>query len=192
MDLDKTRNEIPTHCYKDDSGKTIECLIPFSSDIKFNLFIRDLDKSVSNPSSQDQNLCVYIKGAPERILSRCSHILIDGQEVPFTEERRNEVNDANTEFGSQGERVLAFARLKLSPEKYSKEGYKFDVKNWKNWGLNTKQTIEDYESVAGSFPMHNLCLVGVVSLNDPPRRGVDLAVNKCRSAGIKVIMVTGD
>jgi len=40
--------------------------------------------------------------------------------------------------------------------------------------------------------MHDLTLVGVVSLNDPPRVNVDLSVSKCRSAGIKVIMVTGD
>lgn len=40
--------------------------------------------------------------------------------------------------------------------------------------------------------MHNLTLIGVVSLNDPPRIGVDTAVNVCRAAGIKVIMVTGD
>jgi sodium/potassium-transporting ATPase subunit alpha len=40
--------------------------------------------------------------------------------------------------------------------------------------------------------MYNLTLIGLVSLNDPPRVGVDLAVEKCRSAGIKVVMVTGD
>ena len=40
--------------------------------------------------------------------------------------------------------------------------------------------------------MFNLTLVGLVSLNDPPRPGVDLAVQKCKHAGIKVIMVTGD
>lgn len=40
--------------------------------------------------------------------------------------------------------------------------------------------------------MHDLCLVGLVSLNDPPRVAVDIAVAKCRDAGIKVIMVTGD
>jgi sodium/potassium-transporting ATPase subunit alpha len=40
--------------------------------------------------------------------------------------------------------------------------------------------------------MHNLQLIGLVSLNDPPRPGVDLSVLKCRTAGIKVIMVTGD
>lgn len=40
--------------------------------------------------------------------------------------------------------------------------------------------------------MHNLCLVGIVSLNDPPRTNVDVSVTKCRQAGIKVIMITGD
>jgi P-type E1-E2 ATPase len=40
--------------------------------------------------------------------------------------------------------------------------------------------------------MHDLTLVGIVSLNDPPRQKVDLSVQKCRDAGIKVIMVTGD
>lgn len=40
--------------------------------------------------------------------------------------------------------------------------------------------------------MFNLTLVGIVSLNDPPRPKVDLSVAKCRLAGIKVIMVTGD
>jgi magnesium-transporting ATPase (P-type) len=55
-----------------------------------------MDKSSVNPTSIENNLCLYIKGAPERILSRCSHILIDGQEVPFTEDRIKEVNSANT------------------------------------------------------------------------------------------------
>ncbi len=40
--------------------------------------------------------------------------------------------------------------------------------------------------------MFNLTLVGLVSLNDPPRPKVDMSVQKCRQAGIKVIMVTGD
>ena len=40
--------------------------------------------------------------------------------------------------------------------------------------------------------MHDMVLIGLVSLNDPPRVGVDQAVLKCRDAVIKVIMVTGD
>jgi len=55
-----------------------------------------------------------------------------------------------------------------------------------------KKDPNEYAGVEGSFPMHGLTLVGVVSLNDPPRLKVDLSVEKCRSAGIKVIMVTGD
>lgn len=192
MDLNETRSRYPTHSYKNSAGKETECLIPFSSDIKFNCFIRDMNKEVTNPTTADDNLCVFLKGAPERILTRCSKILINGEEVDFSETLRQEVNDANSKFGELGERVLAFARCKLDPAKYPKSSYQFDVKTWKNWGIDPKLHQSDYASTEGSFPMHDLTLVGIVSLNDPPRLKVDLSVNKCRSAGIKVIMVTGD
>jgi len=91
-----------------------------------------------------------------------------------------------------GERVLAFARCSLPASKYPKDSYKFDMVTWKKWGLAVPQTVSDYENETGSFPLHDLCLIGLISLNDPPRVKVDLSVNKCRSAGIKVIMVTGD
>lgn len=42
MDLDEVRGKYPTYVYQD-NGKDVECLIPFSSDIKFNLFIRDMN-----------------------------------------------------------------------------------------------------------------------------------------------------
>jgi len=188
MDLNETRSTFPTHVFNT-AGKETECLIPFSSEIKFNLFIRDMAKS---DDSSNTNLCVYMKGAPERILVRCSKMLVNGQEVDFTPELRKEVEKANSDFGKLGERVLAFARCRLDASKYDKKGYEFDVKTWKKWGMEPKQSASDYASTPGSFPMHDLCLVGVVSLNDPPRPKVDLSVNKCRSAGIKVIMVTGD
>jgi sodium/potassium-transporting ATPase subunit alpha len=192
MDLDKTRGDIPVHSYTNENGKQIDCLIPFSSDIKFNAFIRDLNPAQRNPTSANDNLCIFLKGAPERVLTRCSKILINGEEVPFSDQLRSEVNKANSDFGKLGERVLAFAMCKLDPTKYPKSTYKFDLKNWKSWGIDAKRKQADYASVEGSFPMHELTFVGVVSLNDPPRTNVDLSVNKCRSAGIKVIMVTGD
>jgi sodium/potassium-transporting ATPase subunit alpha len=47
-------------------------------------------------------------------------------------------------------------------------------------------------SIKGWFPMYNLTLVGLISLNDPPRVTVPYSVKICQEAGIKVIMVTGD
>ena len=189
MDLDKTRGMHPTHIYKNEAGKDTECLIPFSSDIKFNAFIRDM--SSTTDGGADSQLTVFLKGAPERILTRCAKILINGEEQDFTDELREEVNKANSTFGGLGERVLAFAKYTLPGDKFTKE-YQFDVKNWKSWGLDAKRSYADYADEPGTFPMHDLTLVGVVSLNDPPRTNVDLSVSKCRSAGIKVIMVTGD
>ena len=43
-----------------------------------------------------------------------------------------------------------------------------------------------------NFPLEGLCFVGLMSLIDPPRSNVPEAISKCRTAGIKVIMVTGD
>jgi len=84
---------------------------------------------------------------------------------------------------------LAFARFELDPEIFTKDpAYEFDVKGWKTW----KDKVERDENIKGWFPMFNLTLVGLVSLNDPPRPKVDMSVTKCRKAGIKVIMVTGD
>ena len=68
-----------------------------------------MDMNNKQPKNKQQNLCVFMKGAPERILSRCSKILIDGEEKPF-EEYADRVKYANDSFGKMGERVLAFAR----------------------------------------------------------------------------------
>ena len=68
--------------------------------------------------------------------------------------------------------MLGFAKYHLPSEKYHRN-YKFN-----------------YENV--NFEFKNQCFVGVLSLTDPPRDSVPFSVLKCRSAGIKIIMVTGD
>jgi sodium/potassium-transporting ATPase subunit alpha len=130
-----------------------------------------------HPKTDDDNLMIIMKGAPERILSRCNKILIRGEERDFDDAARKEVNDANDTLGKLGERVLAFARFKLDPETYPKSpAYPFDVKGWKKW----KDAQERDPNIKGWFPMFNLTLIGLVSLNDPPRLKVDLSVEKCR------------
>jgi len=81
MNLDTTRSASPTWVYKNDAGKDTEVIIPFNSEFKFNLFVRDL-------GAEKGGLTVFMKGAPERILTRCDKILLEGKEVDFTEELR--------------------------------------------------------------------------------------------------------
>ena len=134
LDIEKERNSYPTCTYKDQNDKPVEALIPFSSEIKFNAFIRDMNPAERNPQSKKDNSCIFMKGAPERILNRCTKVLIEGQEVEFTDELRQKFEDANTKFGGMGERVLAFAKLELDPSVYTKSPpYPFEVKKWKEW-----------------------------------------------------------
>jgi sodium/potassium-transporting ATPase subunit alpha len=184
LDLTETRNKYPVHSYND-NGKDVECFIPFSSQIKFNSFIRDM-------KADEGNLRIYLKGAPERVVERCNKIMTSDGIVDLSPSLKQEVDDANKSFGGMGERVLAFGYLDLDPSKFTK-GYKFDMKNWKSFGEAYKGvSYSSYSNQEGAFPMHDLVLCGVVSLNDPPRPKVDISVDKCRQAGIKVIMVTGD
>lgn len=164
--------------------------IKFSSDIKFNLMIRDMAPGNKNPKNAEENLTVFLKGAPDRVHTRCTTILEKGKVVPMTPNHIIAVENANTLFGNMGERVLGFSRLALDPKLYGKEeGY--GTKDWRSWAT-TKEYSPKARKEQKWFPMVGLTFIGLVSLNDPPRPGVDLAVQKCKAAGIKVIMVTGD
>lgn len=120
LDINQARAAHPTFSYVHDDN-LVECLIPFNSEIKFNMFIKDMNKNNRNPTNKKENLTVFMKGAPERILSRCSKILVQGEERDFDDHMRKEVNQANDTFGGLGERVLAFARCELDPAIFSKD-----------------------------------------------------------------------
>merc|ERR1712117_822987 len=120
----------------------------------------------------DNRHLLVMKGAPERIVDRCSTIVIDGKELPLTQEWKDAFEAAYMELGGLGERVLGFCDYMLPADKYP-NGYPFDA--------------EDV-----NFPLEGLRFVGLMSMIDSPRAAVPDAVSKCRSAGIKVIMVTGD
>ncbi|XP_030827677.1 sodium/potassium-transporting ATPase subunit alpha-1 [Camarhynchus parvulus] len=140
--------------------------IPFNSTNKYQLSIH------KNANPSESRYLLVMKGAPERILDRCSTILIHGKEQPLDEEMKDAFQNAYLELGGLGERVLGFCHLALPDDQFP-EGFQFDTDD-----LN--------------FPVDKLCFVGLMSMIDPPRAAVPDAVGKCRSAGIKVIMVTGD
>jgi len=150
--------------YRAKNEKLVE--IPFNSTNKFQVSVH----KTSDPS--DKRALLVMKGAPERILQRCSTIVIDGEERELTEDWKNAFETAYMELGGLGERVLGFCDFRLPEDKYP-DSYPYNA---------------DEEN----FPLEGLRFVGLMSMIDPPRAAVPDAVLKCRSAGIKVIMVTGD
>lgn len=105
---------------------------------------------------------LYTKGAPDVIIGRCKTILINGRKEPITEEHIKAIQRENQRCADNGLRVLGFA--------------------YKNF-TKTKVTLDDEAE---------LIFVGLVSLMDPPRVESKDAVEKCRIAGIKPVMITGD
>nr|CAD7256595.1 unnamed protein product [Timema shepardi] len=140
--------------------------LPFNSTNKYQVSIHETE------DLSDLRHLLVMKGAPERILEKCSTIYINGQEQPLDADMKESFNDAYLELGGLGERVLGFCDLMLPQDKFPK-GFKFDAEE-------------------PNFPLTNLRFVGLMSMIDPPRAAVPDAVSKCRSAGIQVIMVTGD
>lgn len=110
-------------------------LIPFSSEIKFNCIIRDANPQVTEPSDKKDNITVFLKGAPDRVIKRCTKVLVRGEELPIDHRVRSFFDMANDKFAKSGERVLAFASINLDPNEYKKNPcYHFGVENWKTWG----------------------------------------------------------
>ncbi|XP_022254094.1 sodium/potassium-transporting ATPase subunit alpha-like isoform X1 [Limulus polyphemus] len=142
------------------------CEIPFNSTNKYHVTIHETE------DQEDPSYILCMKGAPERVLDLCTTIYINGKDKILDEDMKEAFNNAYLELGGLGERVIGFCDFKLPADKFP-PGYPFDADEQ-------------------NFPMGNMRFLGLISMIDPPRAAVPDAVAKCRSAGIKVIMVTGD
>lgn len=145
-----------------------ESKIVFNSAYKFAMQI------FMTPKDPTYSHYAYMKGAPEIVFKKCTSMMVDGEERPMSEQYKNEFRKANKVFAKNGERVLGFTMMKFPRNKYP-DDHKFELIDPKNL----------------EFPME-FCFLGLISLIDPPRDAVPDAIDKCKTAGIKVVMVTGD
>lgn len=115
--------------------------------------------------SENGKIVQFTKGAPDEILKICTHVLKKGKIVTITDEIKNEIITANKNMADRALRVLA-------------AGYKV---------LEAPPTT--YESTSLE---NDLCFIGLVGMIDPVRPEVKSAIEECRLAGIRPIMITGD
>jgi Ca2+-transporting ATPase len=105
----------------------------------------------------------FMKGAVEIVLSRCANVQVDGKPLPLVKDIHPRILSANDEMATRGLRVLALAYKELDREDF------------------TESHLES-----------SLTFLGLVGMMDPPRTEAINAVRQCKTAGIDVLMITGD
>jgi Ca2+-transporting ATPase len=113
----------------------------------------------------DANYVEFMKGAVDAVLSSCQFAWIDDKALPLNDDVQNHIMQANDELATSGMRVLGVAFRPLS---------------------------EPLPSSAANEVEKELIFVGMLGMIDPPRPEVNDAVARCRAAGIRPIMITGD
>ena len=133
--------------------------------------IKRYQVSIHEQQNDGQHLLV-MKGAPERILEKCTKFFYKDQEELLDDDRKEQFNSAILELGKMGKRVMAFCYHYLPTDEFP-VGFDFDVSE-------------------PNFPLDNLVLAGLVAFDDYPRTNVREAVDLCRQAGVKPVLVSGD
>ncbi|OBT74941.1 calcium-translocating P-type ATPase, SERCA-type [Pseudogymnoascus sp. 05NY08] len=136
-------------------------------------FSRDR-KSMSVLVGDKNSQRLLVKGAPEAIIDRCTHAILgaNGKRVKLTKKLSELLLKEVVDYGNRGLRVIALASIE-------------DVES--NPLLKKAKTTDDYLKLE-----QNLTLVGLVGMLDPPRPEVAGSIKKCKEAGIRVIVITGD
>ncbi len=122
-------------------------------------------KMMSTVHTAEGGFVQYTKGAPDVVIDKCAYYLKDGKLLPMTEEYKAEIIAANKAMADKALRVLACAE-----KFYEKEPTSYEAE-----ALETE-----------------LCFTGLCGMIDPVRPEVKVAIERCREAGIRPIMITGD
>merc|ERR1712042_129336 len=125
------------------------------------------------PAKGDGGAKMFVKGAPEGVIDRCAYVRVGTTRVPLNAVVKEKILSVITEWGTGRDtlRCLALA-TRDTPLKVEE------------MVLEDATKFADYET--------DLTFVGVVGMLDPPRKEVTPAIELCRAAGIRVIMITGD
>uniref|UniRef100_A0A673FQH4 Sarcoplasmic/endoplasmic reticulum calcium ATPase 2 n=1 Tax=Sinocyclocheilus rhinocerous TaxID=307959 RepID=A0A673FQH4_9TELE len=116
---------------------------------------------------------MFVKGAPEGVIDRCTHIRVGGNKVSLTAAMKEKITSVIREYGT-GRDTLRCLALATRDNPLSKE----------SMALEDSSRFIEYET--------DLTFVGCVGMLDPPRTEVAASIKLCRQAGIRVIMITGD
>ncbi|MDP8247215.1 MAG: cation-transporting P-type ATPase [Candidatus Tritonobacter lacicola] len=137
--------------------------LPFDSEYMFMATFHEITDEDGR-----QVIRCYVKGAPDKLVDRSGYVRQwDGKVLPMDKEWRKRVIDENDSLARQGLRELIVARRDLDPKTFNPDG-------------NLLEQVKD------------LTLLAMVGMVDPPRAEVKEAIAKCKNAGIRVRMVTGD
>lgn len=134
-------------------------------------FSRDR-KSMSVLTRSGESTTLLVKGAPESVLERCTSVLLPSGVQPLSDSLRAELARAQLLYGQKGLRTLALAFADQNDS---------DVSHYRT------DSSADYVRFE-----RDMTFVGLVGMLDPPRPEVAAAIAKCRSAGIRTIVITGD
>jgi len=117
---------------------------------------------------------LLVKGAPESILARCTSVLVgrNGKKVKINKRLNELLSQEIVDYGNRGLRVIALASID-------------DVS--KNPVLGNAKSSAQYAQIE-----QNMTLLGLVGMLDPPRPEAKAAIEKCKKAGIRVVVITGD
>ncbi|CAF1304261.1 unnamed protein product [Adineta steineri] len=141
--------------------------------LEFSRDRKSMSSHVTPTGSGSSGAKMFVKGAPEAIIERCTHIRVGTQKVPMTETIKKAIMKLVCQYGT-GRETLRCLALGTIDEPLRKEDMK----------LEDSTKFVTYEN--------NITFVGVVGMLDPPRAEVREAIERCRNAGIRVIMITGD
>jgi len=140
----------------------LEALYPRIGEVPFTSERKCMSTVHRTPEEKKE---AYVKGAPEVILKLCSYMYKDNKVTKLSEEEERQLLNLNEKMAGEGLRVLGMAYKEL-PD--TLESY-------------TEETVEN-----------NLIFVGLQGMIDPPREEAIRAVESCKHAGIRSIMITGD